>query len=244
MKKSEKSSTKAENSEKSEKTTMVKLQELLNFYKWEGTHVDMKKISELEQDGLVQMKKHPEYPLFLLNYTAKTQFKQRWCKELIYARGLVITEDGEIIARPLPKFFNYYEITDWYQLQDNYYELYDKMDGSLGIMFYYENERIFCTRGSFISDQAEKSEELFKSKYNNVNINKECTYCFEVIYPENKIVVDYDEVEDLFLISITHTKTGKEVNIKNTGFKTVNKLETNGLSFSDLLQYDIPNKEA
>ena len=230
-------------SEKSEKTTMVKLQELLNFYKWEGTHVDMKKISELEQDGLVQMKKHPEYPLFLLNYTAKTQFKQRWCKELIYARGLVITEDGEIIARPLPKFFNYYEITDLYQLQDNYYELYDKMDGSLGIMFYYENERIFCTRGSFISDQAEKSEELFKSKYNNVNINKECTYCFEVIYPENKIVVDYDELEDLFLISITHTKTGKDVNIENTGFKIVNKLETNGLSFSDLLQYDIPNKE-
>ena len=53
----------------------------------------------------------------------------------------------------------------------------------------------------------------------------------------------YDELEDLFLISITHTKTGKEVNIDNTRFKTVNKLETNGLSFSDLLQYDIPNKE-
>ena len=83
---------------------MVKLQELLNFYKWEGTHVDMKKNSELEQDGLVQIKKHPEYPLFLLNYTAKTQFKQRSCKELIYARRLVITEDGEIIPRPLPKF--------------------------------------------------------------------------------------------------------------------------------------------
>ena len=50
-------------------------------------------------------------------------------------------------------------------------------------------------------------------------------------------------MEDLFLISITHTKTGKEVNIEDAGFKSVNKLETNGLSFSDLLQYDIPNKE-
>ena len=47
---------------------MVKLQELLNFYKWNTTHVDMEKISELEHDGLVQMKKHPEYPLFLQHF--------------------------------------------------------------------------------------------------------------------------------------------------------------------------------
>ena len=77
---------------------MVQLQELMNFYKWKGTHVDMNKILELEHDGLIQMKKHREYPLFLLNYTAKAQFKQRWCKELILARGLVVREDGEIIA--------------------------------------------------------------------------------------------------------------------------------------------------
>ena len=72
---------------------MVQLQELLNFYKWKGTHVDMNKIRELEHDGLVQMKKHQEYPLFLLNYTAKAQFK-----ELIHAQGLVVREDGEIVA--------------------------------------------------------------------------------------------------------------------------------------------------
>ena len=222
---------------------MVQLQELLNFYNWKGTHVDMNKILELEHDGLLQMKKHQEYPLFLVNYTAKAQFKQRWCKELILARGLVVREDGEIIARPIPKFFNHYEIKGFEYDNTQDYELYDKMDGSLAILFHYENIRIFCTRGSFMSEQAVKSEEILRSKYNKVKINKECTYCFEVIYPKNKIVVDYDELEDLFLISITHTKTGKEVNIEDAGFKSVNKLETNGLSFSDLLQYDIPNKE-
>ena len=103
--------------------------------------------------------------------------------------------------------------------------------------------RIVCTPGSFDSEQAEKSEELFKSKYNHVKINKKCTYCFEVIYPENKIVVDYDDLEDLFLISITHTKTGKEFNIVNTGIKTVNKIETNGVPINELLKYDISNKE-
>ena len=203
----------------------------------------MQKIHEFEEQGLLNMKKHPIYPLFILNYTSKAQFKKRWCKELIHARGLVVKEDGEIIARPIPKFFNHYEIKKCEQLQHEDYELYDKMDGSLAIMFYYENKRMFCTRGSFVSDQAVKSEKIFNSKYNHVNIKKECTYCFEVIYPKNKVVVDYDGLEDLFLISISHTKSGKELNIDNAGFKTVNKIDTDGVSSNEWIHCDIPNKE-
>ena len=71
-------------------------------------------------------------------------------------------------------------------------------------MFHYENQPIFCTRGSFISEQAVKGYEIFRAKYKNISVSKECTYCFEVIYPQNKIVVNYDDLEDLFLISITH----------------------------------------
>ena len=56
------------------------------------------------------------------------------------------------------------------------------MDGSLGIMFHFENILIFCTHRSFVSVQALKCEEILKSKYNHVKINKECTYCFEIIY--------------------------------------------------------------
>ena len=92
-------------------------------------------------------------------------------------------------------------------------------------MFHYENHLIFCTRGSFISEQAAKAHEIFRAKYNHITMNKECTYCFEVIYPENKIVVNYEDLEDLFLISITHTSSGKEINIDATGFKTVNKVD-------------------
>ena len=42
---------------------MVKLHDLMNFYTWKETHVDMEKIHELEEHGLLKMKKHPEYPL-------------------------------------------------------------------------------------------------------------------------------------------------------------------------------------
>lgn len=36
------------------------------------------------------------------------------------------------------------------------------------------------------------------------------TYLFEIIYPENKIVVDYKSVADIFLLAIINTQTGEE----------------------------------
>ena len=222
---------------------MVKLEKLLKFYKWNATHIDMDKCLQMKEKGFLQMKKHQEYPLFLLNYTSKAQYKKHWCEELIHARGLIVGEDGEIIARPLPKFFNENEITGCDVLQDQDYELYKKMDGSLAIMFHYKGKRIFCTRGSFCSDQALKAEEIFKKKYLNKDVKKECTYCFEIIYPENKIVVDYGALQDLFLISITHTKTGKNINIEQAGFTTVPKIDTSKLTVTEWSAHDTENEE-
>ena len=68
-------------------------------------------------------------------------------------------------------------------------------------MFHFRGQRIFCAHGSFCSDQALKAEEIFHKKYLIQDVMKECTYCFGIIYPENKIVVDYGEIEDLFLLS-------------------------------------------
>lgn len=225
---------------------MVPLQDLVKFYQWNPTHVDVKKYHQLKAEGLVYIRRHPQYPIFLLNYTPRTQFRNKWSKELILARGLVIGEDGKILARPLPKFFNHYEISEWSQFphqEEDCYELYEKMDGSLAIMFHYENHRIFCTRGSFVSEQAVKAQQIFTAKYKHVKMNKECTYCFEVIYPQNKIVVVYEDIEDLFLISITHTTSGKEIAIDSAGFKTVERIQTQGISFAQWLEYDLPNKE-
>ena len=42
------------------------------------------------------------------------------------------------------------------------YEIYEKLDGSFGMAFVYNNEWIFTSRGSFHSDQAIKGKELFR----------------------------------------------------------------------------------
>jgi hypothetical protein len=44
-----------------------------------------------------------------------------------------------VIAKPFPKFFNYEEHTAD-EIPNELFDVYEKMDGSLGICFYYEIE--------------------------------------------------------------------------------------------------------
>ena len=155
-------------------------------------------------------------------YTPKVQYQKKWTRELLLARGMVVDDEGNIIARPLQKFFNHYEICD--PLPSGQVQVYEKMDGSLIVMFFLNGKPIFCTKGSFTSEQATKAKEIFLKKYKHIEVDQHYTYCFEIIYPENRIIVDYGLEEDIFLIAKIHTKTGEEESILGLGFRTVKKL--------------------
>ena len=204
------------------------------------TWISLNKFEELRKKRLVQIKDHIILPLKLLNYTHRAQFKKNWCGELMIARGLVVREDGMIVARPLPKFFNDYELKG--PKPSGPFEVYEKLDGSCIIMGFYEGKPFFCTRGNFVSDQSIKAEEIYYSKYGNLELDHAYTYCFEIIYPKNKIVVDYGQTTDLFLFAKIHTATGIEAPITNTGFKCVQKLDLSQ-SIEKLKQIDEANKE-
>ena len=204
------------------------------------TWISLNKFEELRKKRLVQIKDHIILPLKLLNYTHRAQFKKNWCGELMIARGLVVREDGMIVARPLPKFFNDYELKG--PKPSGPFEVYEKLDGSCIIMGFFEGKPFFCTRGSFVSDQSIKAEEIYYSKYGNLELDHAYTYCFEIIYPKNKIVVDYGQITDLFLFAKIHTATGIEAPITNTGFKCVQKLDLSQ-SIEKLKQIDEANKE-
>ena len=75
------------------------------------------------------------------------------------------------------------------------------------------------------------------------NVLEDCTYCFEIIYPENKIVVDYGEIEDLLLSSIKHAKSGKHVSFAQTGSKTAQKITTTGICCTKWIVDDFENHE-
>jgi hypothetical protein len=163
--------------------------------------------------GLLKCNKHPMYDLCIWNYSEKVQYNKEWDDITLMTRGLITDIDGNIVSRNFSKFFNLEEYNQEYvninsdPFKDNF-KVYEKLDGSLGILFYY-NEWIFCTRGSFTSVQSIQGKSILDKKIDYSLLDKSLTYTFEIIYPLNRIVVDYDITEDVIFLS-AFEKNGKE----------------------------------
>lgn len=154
--------------------------------------------------GLLECHSHSSLPLNIYNYSRDCAFERKWDDITLKCRGIILDNDGNLICKSFDKFFNFEEINpSSYPLNDQYAWITDKEDGSLGILFYYNNQWILSSKGSFYSDQAIKGQEILQ-KYNTQFLNQEYTYIFEIIYPENRIVVDYNGEEKLILLSIMH----------------------------------------
>jgi RNA ligase len=109
----------------------------------------------------------------------------------------------------LTKFFNYEEVNES-DIPKEQFEITEKVDGSCLFVFEYKNELVFATRGSFESEQAKYAKIIWKGKYKDFEINYKSTWIFEVIYPENQIVVNYGQLRDLKLITIMDNESGQE----------------------------------
>lgn len=173
-------------------------------------------VDEMIGLGYVRQRFHPDFPeLAILNYTEKAAFEREWNVVTRNARGLIYNQKTqEVIARPFAKIHNWDEpeaprITEdaplfWFS---------NKEDGSLGILYREPTGRpAIATRGSFESDQAIKATELLHASgmayvYDEW-IDSGYTPLFEIIYPENRIVLDYGGIEELVLLGYIHIETG------------------------------------
>lgn len=173
--------------------------------------VDWTKLNQYIEESLIVANKHPEYDIWILNYSPKAQSKKFWDVYTMSCRGMVIDADGNILARPFQKFKNYEEHDPSEFDMSMPFVIYEKMDGSLIIVFYYElkMEWIVASRGSFISEQSIEAKKILGLNYKK--LQKNCTYLFEVLYPENRIVVDYGDRRELVLLSRVQTSDGQEM---------------------------------
>ena len=95
------------------------------------------------------------------------------------------------------------------------FEITTKIDGSMGILYGTGGDDWhIATRGSFDSEQARVANELLhlnhKDAFSWFELDK--TYLFEIVYSENRIVVDYGNKRDLILIAVLDTETGRDCN--------------------------------
>ena len=196
-------------------------------------------LNKYYEEGLLYKQVHPTLPLTIWNYTEKVQYEGIWDDVTLMCRGLVTDNEGNIVAKPFKKFFN---IEENKHTPTEEFEVFEKMDGSLGIVFLYNNEVIYATRGSFTSDQAKWMADYGK-KYNfNICLVEGFTYLFEIIYPENRVVVNYNGQERLVLLGIIKTESGEEIpydEILWDGWDIVKKY--NGVRDYSYLKRAIPN---
>ncbi len=166
-----------------------------------------------------------------------------WNEVTILCSGLILDENYTIVARPFTKFFYYGKVQDQ-QIPSLPFEVYDKMDGSLGILYWWNDRPYIATRGSFMNQQAIKANELLYDKYPKSidKLDKTKTYLFEIIYPENRIVIDYGYKEELILLAKVDIATVVETPLIDIGFPVVKRYD--GLNDLQIIrQLQIKNKE-
>ncbi len=190
--------------------------------------LNTQRLAQLVQDGFVGAQRHPMLPLTIYNYTHLAQFEGKWGDGVLdYCRGLIVDDKGFVIARPFKKFHNI-NTTGIKETQEDYLAtlgqptVLEKLDGSLGILWYYEGEAGIATRGSFTSPQAVWATNWYLEHLHSgqllgrlVSWPDGWTPLFEIIYNENRIVVEYD-FEGLVLLGGVKRSTGQEWDIYTT----------------------------
>ncbi|MFE6819622.1 RNA ligase [Streptomyces sp. NPDC057677] len=165
--------------------------------------------------GHVTRKRHPRLPLSIYTYTRACQYAQHWNEATTRCRGLVADDDadGRIVALPLPKFFNVSEHAAGRPyappLPDEPFEVYDKVDGSLGVVFHYDGRWHVASKGSFTSVQATWAQRRLDAA-DTAGLTPGVTYLAEILYPGNRIVVNYGDRRDLVLLA-AFDRDGTEV---------------------------------
>lgn len=129
--------------------------------------------------------------LCLYTYSRSCVYDRAWTPITLLARGLILDPAAQqLVATPFPKFFNFGERTD--PPPSGGFDTFEKLDGSLIILYHRDGEWRTATKGSFYSSQARWASAHLK-RFDLSALSPGTTYLTEAIYPENRIVIRYDD---------------------------------------------------
>lgn len=149
---------------------------------------------EIER-GFVNMQTSGDLRLF--TYSRSCAYERAWNPVNELARGLILDVSAKaIVATPFPKFFNHGERAD--TIPDLAFETFEKIDGSLIIIYWHDGEWRTATKGSFGSDQA-RAALSFLTRDVQAMLVRGTTYLAEYVGPSNRIVIAYPKHELVLL---------------------------------------------
>lgn len=168
-------------------------------------------LQEAVDAGRVTARKHPDLPYIVYNYAPEIQYSNSWDRVTRACRGLILDDHFNIVARPYEKFFNLGQVDLPFQFNEPV-EIMDKADGSLGIMYPIHHPEGYdvlwgiATRGSFESEQAKMATKIYQERYTHLMPMPGYTMLFEIVGPDNRIVLEYPENDLILLGAVENTR--------------------------------------
>ena len=180
-------------------------------------------LKQMLDEGYIRSQVHPQYKeLVILNYSESAQFDRAWNAATIACRGLIVVcgpngldADAVVLARPFGKFHNLNTDGQPETMEANLPTdtplVTEKLDGSLGILYQWDSQWWVATRGSFDSDQARWATAWFRQNVGKwIMAESDATAVFEIVYQQNRIVIDYDW-EGMVLLGVIDNYFGREL---------------------------------
>ena len=153
------------------------------------------------------LRKAEDKDLVQYNYSERCNNEELWDDITLFNRGNIYEKSsGKLIAKSMPKFFNFSQLNESEQKHFLTYTKYvntEKLDGCLGIIYKYKGEIRYNSRGGFNNYVTDTIKKILP-KYNLKKLSElldNRTFNVEVISPSTKIICDYKNEENLYLIS-------------------------------------------
>lgn len=193
---------------------------------------DIDVLNRYVENSTMCYEQHPSGQLSLYGYYSDHVTKQAaiWDETSKHCRGLILDEQGIIVERPFSKFwtFKQYLSESMVLLSENQifripkgeFRLLEKIDGTMVTLYWINNKPYLATQRSFTNAKAIEATKLLYEKYSNLfsKLNRRYTYVFEAVYPETKVLIDYGDTRELYLIGVIDKRSGISLELPDIGF--------------------------
>ena len=190
-------------------------------------YLKTKSLEDLTAELGIQVRRHTKY-LNLVGLCYWNVTSPHYHPIVTECRGLILDEanDWNVVAYPFDRFYNYGESCATEIDFDNAIA-YKKLDGSLIIMYYYNDEWLVATTGSpdaggnildYDVTFAELAWTVFmQERYKLSDLDVNYTYMFELCTPFNKVVVPHSS-NALTLLGVRNNTTLLEESLAQPKF--------------------------
>jgi len=166
-------------------------------------------LAQIDRENfLVQERMFNGETVFLVN---PNHIGAKYTRETLKFRSSLWNSDGELISASFPKFYNWLEQPELSPVPTTLkgHRLIEKVDGSTLIVSKYKGGLIIRTRGTVDARALENGHEIdglieaYPKAFNNYHLDsRNVSLIFEWTTPSNKIVLDYGDKPQIWLIGL------------------------------------------